>query len=80
MPRKGEDTEKTWFRTDRFYNVNGSWHFMTREGEELGPYGSKQDAQAALMLYIRSTSDEYVMGEYNSNKSAGDIWSCTFSH
>ncbi|ARU54986.1 MAG: DUF6316 family protein [Pseudomonadales bacterium] len=55
--RAGEK-DKTWFRGDRFYSIQGEWYFTTREGSEEGPFGSKKEAEMELLLYIRHADDD----------------------
>lgn len=38
---------------DRFVQMNGQWFYMTREGEERGPFDSRADAEGDLIDYIR---------------------------
>jgi Domain of unknown function (DUF6316) len=52
MKRKTDETERTVFRTDRFFISDGSWFFTTREGGNLGPYKSHEAAQQALVQYL----------------------------
>lgn len=41
------------FRTNRYFNADGSWYFTTREDVvPHGPYLVKKDAQQALGDYI----------------------------
>ena len=54
--RTGE-TDKRWFRSERFTHVNDQWFFTTREMTEEGPFESKQDAAMELILYIRYCND-----------------------
>ena len=54
--RTGE-TNKSWFRSERFSHVNDEWFFTTREFTEEGPFESKQDAEMELLLYIRHSND-----------------------
>lgn len=50
MPRKTDnESEKAHFQMDRFIQQNGEWFYMTREGEERGPFTSKSDAQGDLI-------------------------------
>lgn len=56
--RSGEN-EKSWFRSDRFTHINDSWFFTTREMTEEGPFVSRQEAENALMLYIRHVNDTF---------------------
>ncbi|MEE8056808.1 MAG: DUF6316 family protein [Pseudomonadales bacterium] len=64
--RDGEN-EGTFFRTDRFYCINCQWFFTTREGEELGPFETHEEAEVELMLYIRSIFSE-SLSYYKSNE------------
>jgi len=54
--RTGE-TNKRWFRSERFLHVNDEWFFSTRELTEEGPFLTKQDAEMELLLYIRHAND-----------------------
>ena len=50
--RKNDVGNKVYFRSeDRFINLNGSWSFLTRDGES-GPYPSEEDAKIALKRYV----------------------------
>lgn len=52
MRRITDTDEKSVFRTDRFFAINGQWFFATREGKDQGPYRRQQDAQLALREYL----------------------------
>ena len=53
MSRKNDnETGKFIFQTDRFVQQNGEWFYMTREGEQRGPFKTKKDAEADLVFYI----------------------------
>lgn len=54
--RSGE-SDKSWFRCDRFTHINDEWFFTTREMTEEGPFSSRQEAENALILYIRHAND-----------------------
>lgn len=41
------------FRSGRFFNIDSNWYFACREGKDQGPYRNRQDAEAALTLYVR---------------------------
>ena len=53
----GRDTdsndEKMHFQVERFHCQNGEWYYTTREGEERGPFESKEDAEGDLTAFIR---------------------------
>lgn len=54
MSRKTDaDKEKLHFQFERFVQQNGQWFYMTREGEEKGPFDSKEDAEGDLIAFIR---------------------------
>ena len=44
---------KLHFQMDRYVQQNGQWFYMTREGEEKGPFESKEDAEGDMAVYIR---------------------------
>jgi Domain of unknown function (DUF6316) len=45
--------EKIHFQMDRLVQLNGEWFYTTREGEERGPFESKDDAEGDMLIYIR---------------------------
>lgn len=54
MSRKNDgDDGKLHFQMDRFIQQNGEWFYTTREGEERGPFESKDDAKGDLILYLQ---------------------------
>lgn len=55
--RKGEES-KTFFRSERFYKIDGRYYFSTREGVEVGPYETKVDAEAGLDRFIDSIAKD----------------------
>jgi hypothetical protein len=53
--RVGEQ-EKTWFRTDRFIHTSHrdcGWYVALRDGDQLGPYDTRQEAEMELIMYMR---------------------------
>ncbi len=54
--RAGEE-DKTHFRTDRYYCIDGKWYFTTREKIEMGPFDTHKDAESELMLYMRHSEE-----------------------
>ena len=49
--RRGE-RGRFWARTDRCFNVDGAWFFSTREGINVGPYGSRREAERDVKSLI----------------------------
>lgn len=39
-------------RSDRFYQIGDEWYFAVRKGPDQGPYRSKDEARAALRVFI----------------------------
>jgi hypothetical protein len=54
--RKGEP-DKLHFQTDRFFCVGSQWFFATREDPALGPFISRGEARAELLLYARHLNE-----------------------
>jgi hypothetical protein len=64
MARKEDGEEaKRYFQVDRFVLQNGEWFYMTREGEERGPFESKKEAEADLIVYMRHMKKMEDFGE-----------------
>ena len=55
-PRDGEDTKQIRFRASRLFSSDAAWYFSTREGKERGPFMSKENAQTAIIDFIRQVS------------------------
>lgn len=51
LNRYGEQNHPK-FRTRRLYSANGHWYFDTREGEQVGPYRNKNEAEKALAVFV----------------------------
>ncbi len=56
--REGDQGGRIPFRSGRMYYVNDEWYFTTREGEDRGPYPSRDEAEAALAQFVRSLQAE----------------------
>lgn len=64
MARKDdEDDDKMHFQMDRFIQQNGEWYYTTREGEERGPFESREDAEGDLILYLQHLRKMEDFGE-----------------
>lgn len=64
MHRSTDTEKKMRFRSDRFFRSEGHWYFSTREGTAEGPYGTREEAHAALTEYLLSLG-----------LKPGDVWS-----
>ncbi len=57
--REGEKSGEsvTQVRTDRFYCIFDQWFFTSRESLRHGPYASRDEAELALMAYLRHVNE-----------------------
>lgn len=74
--RQGE-SDKTWFRGDRFFHVGEQWYFSTREGFEIGPYNSQDEAHAGLEIYVEALEDRDITPLQASKLALQGIWAST---
>ena len=51
--RKGE-AARSWFRSERFFQVEDAWFFGTRENIDIGPFKSLDEAQASAKKLLSS--------------------------
>lgn len=64
--REGESLNYP-IRVERFYCICEQWYFSTRECLQLGPYQSREEAGAGLLLYLRHVNEGGIYsGEYKS--------------
>jgi len=64
--RTGEP-DKSYFRSNRFARVNGSWFFSTREDTVEGPFVTREDAENAVERYVKLlNSDLFNEGEMDT--------------
>jgi hypothetical protein len=68
--RDGEG-QKTWYRSERFFHVDGVWLFATREGIDVGPFDSELEAKqherrlVSLLARARTPEEAYrIIYEY----------------
>lgn len=79
MISRRNEQEKTHFRTERIYSVNGQWRFMTREQKDMGPFVSRREAETELLRYIREMESTVDMDAAPAKKD-DDVWSRNFGH
>jgi Domain of unknown function (DUF6316) len=54
MKRKDDTAERTYFRSDRIFFMNGKWYFSSREGDR-GPFATREYAERMLARFIDET-------------------------
>ena len=77
--RTGEESE-TWYRSDRFFTVDGEWYFTTREGQDVGPFLTRGAAVNGLGVYIRLMQDPKNGGVYAQKIVTQGLWQRTLFH
>ncbi|WP_096085296.1 DUF6316 family protein [Agaribacterium haliotis] len=77
--RAGE-AEKTWFRSERFFNVDRDVYFSTREGRDVGPFPSRAAAARGLDLYIQTMQKEKEDSVYAARVAMQGLWASTMFH
>lgn len=74
--RAGEH-DKVWYRSGRFFRIDNVWFFSTREGIDVGPFGSEGEArrhERRLVAMLSNESAEQAhrtIYEYNTRPTAG---------
>ena len=75
--RKTDLKEKVWFRSDRCFSVDNKWYFSTREGLDVGPFGSKDKASRGVKRYIESIQLGKTSGMYAAKVASNGVWAST---
>lgn len=57
MEFRDDEGEGTYFRSERTTVIDGKYFFATREGDEIGPFGSKSEAEHALLRFIEAMKE-----------------------
>ena len=64
MPRATDSVnEKHHFQMGRFVQQNGEWFYVTREGDERGPFDTRDDAEGDIAVYIRYMAELQKFGQ-----------------
>jgi len=58
MQRKEDSLTRVQFRTHRVNCINSQWYFLTRGGENLGPFPTKEDAKKQIASYLEKMKAE----------------------
>ena len=58
MQRKSDDPESIHFQAYRISSINNEWYFVTREGENVGPFMSKPAAEKALEKFLTTVDED----------------------
>lgn len=71
--RKGEE-ERTWFRSDRCFAVGGEWYLSTREGHNVGPFKSREEARASIGRYLAGINVRKDAGGFAGLIATQGVW------
>jgi hypothetical protein len=52
MQREDYSIADFHFRVHRINCINSQWYFLTRGGENIGPFATKEDAKKHLASYL----------------------------
>ncbi len=77
MQNRKNELEKTWFRSDRCFTVESKWYFSTREGQDVGPFGSRAKAERGVVRYIDSIRLGRTSGIYAAKVASDGLWATT---
>jgi len=58
MQRKTDDPRTLRFHANRIHRINGLWYFETREGDNIGPFDSKEEAGKELSRFMAKVETE----------------------
>ena len=58
--RTGEK-RRSWFRSDRIYNMGGQWFFATREHQGMGPFASRDEAETEAEAFLRCLQQDGIL-------------------
>ena len=74
--RSGDDdtdqdgsTTRSFFRSDRFFIMNGEWFFTTREGEQ-GPFRTRKEAEHQLGRFLTERSE---LDHFQRSREGGPV-------
>ena len=83
QPVRSGERQRKWCRSSRFFQIHGVWFVSTREGINIGPYGSQFEARTherhliALLVKARDSAEaRRVIYHFKHRPNLdGDPWS-----
>lgn len=64
MKRKDDQKDRTFFRSDRFFFMNGKWYFSSREGD-MGPFATRDNAERMLVRFV---NEKLELSKFQSSR------------
>ena len=80
MHYRAGESDKTVFRSDRFFTVDSEFYFSTREGHNVGPYPNHTAGERRLDLYIHTVNTEKESSLYAAKIGMQGLWGSTMYH
>lgn len=74
LETRGEEENKFWFRSDRFFKADGQWYFTTREHHDVGPFITREYAEHGLQLFIDCIQKQNKDVEYAIEVAKNGDW------
>ncbi len=56
--RKTDSKNASTFRTHRIHAINSDWYFLTREGQNIGPFSTKKEAEEGLAKFLKTVKKD----------------------
>ncbi|AKH70601.1 MAG: DUF6316 family protein [Porticoccus sp.] len=56
--RKTDPKNAPSFRTHRIHAINSEWYFLTREGQNIGPFPNKKAAEEGLAEFLKAVKKD----------------------
>jgi|GEM_PF-834373 len=77
--RAGEK-EKFWYRSDRLIKIDNQWYFTTRESQDVGPYGTREEAEHGLAIFIECIHLQKTSVNHAILTAKQGDWAVNFYH
>lgn len=71
--RRGEE-RRTWFRSDRCFCVGTEWFVSTREGHNVGPFKSRDEALCSIHRYLSGINVRKDAGGFAGRIATQGVW------
>ena len=56
--RKNDQKVAAHFRADCIHAFNGEWYFLTREGQNIGPFPTRKETEPVLEAFLKTVRKE----------------------
>lgn len=77
MKCRENEPVKSWFRSDRFFTIENRWYFITREGQNIGPFETLGHAKSGVSLFLNSVQKDQYSERYAETIAQDGQWALT---